>query len=309
MSHGGSFVGSILDTIGNTPLLSIDGVYAKLETTNPTGSIKDRLAYYVVERAEERGELRPGDTILEVTSGNTGISLAMMAAVKNYRFVAVMPRSMSIERQKMIELLGGDIILTPAEEGMRGAVKQYEACRAQFDHVWLPRQFDNPDNIAAHRQGIGREIAEEMPRVDVVVAGVGTGGTLLGIAQALRHDSPRVVAVEPAESPVLSGGSAGHHDIQGIGEGFIPSLVRRNRQLIDEIITVKSCDAFVMQRQLARRHGLLVGPSAGANMLAAQRMRKRYEHVVTVLPDRGERYIHVNGLSPQKCVRSAGAGI
>lgn len=293
MQNGGTFASSILDTIGATPLLALNGIYAKLETTNPTGSIKDRLARYLVERGEEREELQPGDTILEVTSSNTGISLAMVAAVKGYRFVAVMPRSMSPERRKMIRLFGGDIILTPAEEDMTGAVKRYEACVAERDDVWLPRQLDNPDNIAAHHEGIGREIADDLESINAVVAGVGTGGTLLGIAQALPTEV-HVVAVEPAESPTLSGGSAGEHDIQGIGEGFIPSLVQDNRELIDEIVAVKSADALKMQRRLARRHGLLVGPSSGANVLAARQIARRYgyDRVVTVLPDRGERYIN-----------------
>ncbi|MFO8132410.1 MAG: cysteine synthase family protein [Thermoplasmatota archaeon] len=291
MQNGGTFAGSILDTVGDTPLLKLDGVYAKLEATNPTGSIKDRLARYLVEQAEKRGELERGDLILEVTSGNTGISLAMIAAVKGYRFKAVMPRSMSPERRKMIRLFGGEVILTPAEEDMTGAVNRYEAYAAASDDVWLPRQFDNPDNIAAHRDGIGQEVADEVEDIDAVVVGVGTGGTLLGIAQALLDDV-HIVAVEPAESPVLSGGPADHHDIQGIGEGFVPSLVEDNRELIDDIVTIQSADALDMQRLLAHRHGLLVGPSSGANMLAARQVAGRYENVVTVLPDRGERYIN-----------------
>ncbi len=220
----------------------------------------------------------------------------MIAAVKGYRFKAVMPRSMSTERRKMIQLFGGEVILTPAATGMTGAVERYEAYAAASDDVWLPRQFDNPDNIAAHRQGIGREVAREMQHVDAVVAGVGTGGTLLGMAQALADDV-HIVAVEPAEAAVLSGGlggSAGHHAIQGIGEGFVPSLVEDNRELIDDILTIKSTDALDMQRRLARRHGLLVGPSSGANMLAAWQVARRHDYgtVVTVLPDRGERYIN-----------------
>lgn len=220
----------------------------------------------------------------------------MIAAVKGYRFKAVMPRSMSPERRKMIQMFGGEVILTPAQEGMKGAVERYKAYVAAHDDVWLPRQFDNPDNIAAHHKGIGQEVTQEMEHVDAVVAGVGTGGTLLGMAQALP-DTAHIVAVEPAESAVLSGESAGPHAIQGIGEGFVPSLVEDHQGLIDDIVTVKSADALKMQRRLARRHGLLVGPSSGANVLAARQIarRYRYENVVTVLPDRGERYI--NGAS------------
>ncbi len=214
----------------------------------------------------------------------------MVAAVRGYRFVAVMPRSTSSERRKMIRAFGGHVILTPAKEHMEGAIKRYEICAAAHEDMWLPRQFDNPDNIAAHRDGIGREIARQMQHVDAVVAGVGTGGTLLGIAQALDA-GVHIVAVEPAESAILSGGPAGHHRIQGIGEGFIPGLIQNNRNLIDEIIPVKSEEALAMQRRLARRHGLLVGPSSGANMLAAREVAQEHETVVTVLPNRGERYI------------------
>ena len=286
----------MLDTIGNTPLIRIGKIYAKLETTNPTGCIKDRLAWYLVKKAEERGELRKGGTILEVTSGNTGISLAMVSAIKGYHFTAVMPESASIEKRKMMESFGAESILTPAEKEMAGAVEAYKEMARRAKKAWLPRQFENPDNIAAHRDGIGMEIIRQMDgNVDAFVAGVGTGGTLLGVALALKevHPKVKIVAVEPMESAVLSGNKPGCHKISGIGEGFIPQIVRENRKMIDEVITIRSRDAIAMSKKLARKHGLLVGISSGANVLVARKIAKRYENVVTVLPDRGERYLSV----------------
>ena len=291
---GGLFATSMLDTIGNTPLIRIGKIYAKLETTNPTGSIKDRMAWYLIKKAEGRGELRKGDTIIEVTSGNTGISLAMVSAIRGYRFTAVMPASVNSEKRKMMEAFGAEIILTPAEKEMAGAVEVYEEMVKHTRNVWLPRQFENPDNINAHRDGIGMEIIRQMDgNVDAFVAGVGTGGTLLGVALALKKINPKVkiIAVEPMESAVLSGGNPGRHKISGIGEGFVPQIVKDNRGLIDEVITVKSKDAIAMSRELARKYGILVGISSGANVLAAGKMVKRCENVVTVLPDRGERYL------------------
>ena len=286
----------MLDTIGNTPLIKIEKVYAKLETTNPTGSIKDRLAWYLVKKAEERGELKPGNAIIEVTSGNTGISLAMVSAIRGYRFTAVMPRSASIEKRKMMESFGAKVVLTPAEKEMAGAVDVYEELVRHNGNAWIPRQFENPDNIAAHKDGIGREIIHQMNgNVDAFVAGIGTGGTLLGVALALKEMNPKVkiVAVEPMESAVLSGNKPGRHKISGIGEGFIPWIVRKNRKLIDEVITVKSSEAIAMSNELARKYGILVGISSGANVLAARKITKRCKNVVTVLPDRGERYFSI----------------
>ena len=293
-ARGGLFAISMLDTIGNTPLIRIGKIYAKLETTNPTGSIKDRMAWYLIKKAEGRGELRKGDTIIEVTSGNTGISLAMVSAIRGYRFTAVMPASVNSEKRKMMEAFGAKIILTHAEKEMAGAVEVYEEMVKHTRNVWLPRQFENPDNINAHRDGIGMEIIRQMDgNVDAFVAGVGTGGTLLGVALALKKINPKVkiIAVEPMESAVLSGGNPGRHKISGIGEGFVPQIVKDNRGLIDEVITVKSKDAIAMSRELARKYGILVGISSGANVLAAGKMVKRCENVVTVLPDRGERYL------------------
>jgi len=284
----------ILNTVGNTPLIKIKNIYAKLETTNPTGSVKDRMACYMVEKAEERGELKPGSTIIEITSGNTGIAFAMVSAIKGYKFIAIMPESMSIERRKMIKAFGAEIILTPAKEDMAGAMKKYKEVISKHKGAWLPRQFENPDNIAAQREGLGKEIIKQMEgKVDAFVAGAGTGGTLLGVAQALKKINPKVkiVAVEPTESAVLSGNKQGLHKIQGIGEGFVPKIIKDNINLIDRIITIKSEDAIKMMRELATNYGILVGISSGANVLAAVELNKEYKNVVTVLPDRGERYL------------------
>lgn len=242
-----------------------------------------------------RGELKLGDTIVEVTSGNTGISLAMVSAVRGYRFVAVMPKSVSVEKRKMIEVFGAKVVLTPAEKHMMGAVEMYEKLVKHTKNIWLPHQFENSDNIDAHKDGIGREIIDQMGKVDAFVAGVGTGGTILGVALALKQMNPnvKIIAVEPKESAVLSGGSPGNHKIDGIGEGFIPQLVKNNMGLIDEISTVKSYDAISMSKELARRRGMLVGISSGANVFAARKIAKRYRNVVTVLPDRGERYLSI----------------
>jgi len=285
---------SILDTIGNTPLIEIGGIYAKLETTNPTGSVKDRMAWYIVKKAEERNELKKGNKILEVTSGNTGIALSMISAVRGYKFIAVMPESMSLERRKMMEAFGAEIVLTPAKEDMDGAVKKYNELVKKHPNAWLPKQFENQDNIQAHELGLGREILEQTKgKVDAFVAGTGTGGTLIGVARALKKANPKVkiIAVEPVESAVLSGDKQGLHKIQGIGEGFIPKILKDNFGLIDEVITIKSDDAIEMSKKLAKEHGILVGISSGANFLAATKVKKKYRNVVTVFPDRGERYL------------------
>ena len=285
---------NILGTVGNTPLIKIGKIFAKLETTNPTGSVKDRMAWYMVKNAEERGELNPGRRIIEVTSGNTGIAFAMISAIRGYRFTAVMPESMSIERRKMMEAFGAELILTPAEEDIWGAIKKYNELAREHTDAWLPKQFENPDNIEAHEKGLGKEIIMQTDgKVDAFVAGTGTGGTLIGVAKALKKVNPnvKIVAVEPAESAVMSGGKPGSHKIQGIGEGFIPKIVKDNMRLIDKVITVKSDDAIKMQKKLAKEHGILVGISSGANVLAAMQLSKKYKNVVTVLPDRGERYL------------------
>lgn len=284
----------VLEAIGNTPMLKINGIYAKLETLNPSGSIKDRMASYIIERAEKRGELKKGSEIIELTSGNTGIAFSMISAVKGYRFTAVMPECMSIERREMICLLGGKLVLTPAKEDMAGASRKYKELVRKNPKAWLPKQFENPDNVGDHERRLGPEIIKQMNgKVDAFVAGVGTGGTLIGVGKALRKINPKVklIAVEPTESAVMSGKKPGVHKIEGIGEGFIPGIIQANRKMIDDVIAIKSDDAIAMSRKLATEHGLLVGISSGANMLAAMKLRGKYRNIVTVFPDRGERYL------------------
>lgn len=291
---GVSRASSILETIGDTPLLRINDIAAKLEANNPTGSIKDRLAKFLVNRAEERGELQPNDQILEVTSGNTGVSFASVTAVKDYEFTAVMPESTSPKKQKLMQAFGANLVLSSQEKGMRGAVSKYNQLLEGTSNYWLPQQFSNPDNIEAHRQGTGQELIEQTNKTpDAFVAGIGTGGTLLGVAQALKEVNPevKIVGVEPQESAVLNGDKAGEHEIEGIGEGFIPELVAENRDLIDQLIKIKSQAAIQESRRLAQEKGLLVGISSGANYLAAQRLKKKYKRVVTVFPDAGGRYL------------------
>lgn len=285
---------NILNTVGNTPLIKIGNIFAKLETTNPTGSVKDRMAWYMAKKAEERGELKQGREIIEVTSGNTGIAFAMISAIKGYKFTAVMPETMSIERRKMMKAFGAEIILTPAKEDIAGAIKKYDQIARENKQAWLPKQFENPDNVAAHREGLGQEIIKQMDgKIDAFVAGAGTGGTLIGVAQALKKINPdvKIVAVEPEESAVLSGGKPGLHKIQGIGEGFVPKIIKDNLHLIDQVIVIKSQDAINKMKELAIKNGILVGISSGANVLAAEELSKKYKRVVTVLPDRGERYL------------------
>jgi cysteine synthase len=283
------------EVVGKTPMINVEGIFAKLETTNPTGSVKDRMVWHMVKKAEERGDLKKGMQILEMTSGNTGIGFAMISALKGYKFTAVMPESMSIERRKMIMAFGAEIVLTPAIEDMEGAMNKYKELVKENSSAWLPKQFENPDNPGAHECGLGKEIIEQTHgKVDAFVAGIGTGGTLIGVARALKKVNPdvKIFGVEPAESAVLSGGKQGLHKIQGIGEGFIPQLVQENMNLIDEVIMIKDEDAIAMSKELAKKHGLLVGISSGANILAAKKLKERFKNVVTILPDRGERYLN-----------------
>jgi cysteine synthase A len=296
---------SVLDLIGNTPLVRLGRIapassatiLAKVESQNPGGSVKDRIARSMIEDAERRGALQPGSTLVEPTSGNTGIGLAMVAAVKGYRLVLTMPDDMSFERRRLLARLGAELVLTPAIEGMTGAVfAAQELCRAHPGYVML-QQFENPANPEAHRRSTALEILEATGgKVDGFVAGVGTGGTITGVGEVLRERIPRVriVAVEPARSPVLSGGKSRVHGIQGIGASFVPGIL--NRTVIDEIVQVTDEDAMATALRLAREEGLLAGISAGANVWAALGVAEKLgpgRTVVTVLCDTGERYLSV----------------
>jgi cysteine synthase A len=292
----------MLRQVGNTPLIELPPlddepaatILAKLELFNPSGSVKDRIAKYIVEKAERRGELKPGMLIVEVTSGNTGIGFAMVGAAKGYKMRVLMPEHMSEERRLIMKALGAELILTPESEGFIGALKASEEMAAEDANIYLPRQFENPYNTEAHKLFTGTEIIHQTGgRVDAFVAGVGTGGTIMGVAEAFReaHVPARIVAVEPAEAAAMSGGEPGKHKIQGLGDGFVPNLI--NMSLIDTVETATSDDSFETARELTARLGLLVGISSGANVIAAKREAKRLgpgKRVVTVLPDRGERY-------------------
>ncbi|MBC7189867.1 cysteine synthase A, partial [Candidatus Aerophobetes bacterium] len=303
--------GSVLELIGSTPLVKLNKlpgredatVYVKLECFNPGGSVKDRICLSMIEDAEKKGLIKPGATIIEPTSGNTGIGLSIVCAVKGYRLILTMPESMSLERRYILQAFGAEIVLTPAEKGMAGAVEEAERLLSEIPNSFMPQQFNNPANPAIHRRTTAREIlAATGRRLDVFVAGVGTGGTITGVGEVLKKENPRikVIAVEPAASPVLSGGKPGSHKIQGIGAGFVPEVL--NRDVIDEIITVEDDDAYITSRRLAREEGLLVGISAGAACFAALRVAKklgRGKKVVTILPDTGERYFSMWGYFQQ----------
>jgi cysteine synthase A len=295
---------SPLDLIGSTPVVRLNRmphlkgvgaeVWAKLENTNPGGSVKDRICKSMIEAAERDGRLRPGGTIVEPTSGNTGIGLALVAAVKGYRLVLTMPDTMSTERRSLLAAYGARLELTPDTKGMHGAVRRAEELLAQNPEWFMPQQFTNPANVDAHRTTTAPEILSQMPRLDAFVAGVGTGGTITGVGEVLRAErrGVRVVAVEPAASPVLTGGEPGYHHIQGIGAGFIPAIL--NTDVYDEVITVTDADAAEHTRALARFEGLLVGISAGANCAAAIRIARTLGPgavVLTVFCDTGERYL------------------
>ena len=294
---------SVLDLIGGTPMVRLNRVgsagaaqvLAKLEEFNPAGSVKDRIALAMVETAEQAGELQPGDTIVEPTSGNTGIGLAMVAAAKGYRVVLTMPEDMSMERRRLLSRLGADLVLTPALEGMTGAVLAAEELVAQHPGYFMPQQFENPANPEVHRRTTAQEIlSATQGMIDAFVVGVGTGGTLTGVGEVLkeRNAGIQIIAVEPARSPVLQGGRASLHAIQGIGASFVPGVL--NTAIIDRIIGVEDEDAKTMVLRLAREEGLLVGVSAGANVWAAVEVAREMGEgkvVVTVLPDTGERYL------------------
>ena len=297
---------NVLELIGDTPLVQLQRIprpgsariLGKLESLNPGGSVKDRIALAMIEAAERSGRLKPGDTIVEPTSGNTGIGLAIVAAVKGYRLILTMPEDMSTERRRLVSRYGAEVILTPAIEGMSGAVYAAESLVAQNPGYFMPQQFVNPANPEVHRLTTAQEILKATDgQIDAFVAGVGTGGTITGVGEVLKREVPgvQVVAVEPARSPVLQGGRARPHGIQGIGASFVPGVL--NMQVIDEIIAVEDEDAYQMASRLAREEGLLVGISAGANAFAsivvAERLRAG-KVVVTILPDTGERYLSVS---------------
>ena len=305
VSAGEEIADSVLDVIGNTPLVRLHRVVpegaaevlGKMESLNPGGSVKDRIALSMIEEAEASGELKPGDTIVEPTSGNTGIGLAMAAAVKGYRLILTMPEDMSMERRKLLARFGAELVLTPAIEGMSGAV--YAAQELVDNHgYFMPQQFNNLANPEIHRRTTGPEILKATEgRIDAFVAGVGTGGSITGIGEVLKQHDPSilVVAVEPAASPVLAGGKAGLTGIQGIGASFVPSVL--NNDIYDELIAVTDDDAYAMTLRLTREEGLLVGVSAGANVFASLQVALKLgssKRVVTILPDTGERYLSVN---------------
>ena len=294
---------NILTTIGKTPLVRINKltegtsaeILAKIEFFSPGASVKDRIALNMVEDAEQRGILQKGMTIIEPTSGNTGIGLAMVAAVKGYQVVFVMPETMSIERRKILKQFGAQIILTPGNQGMSGAVAEAERL-AQQDGYFMPGQFQNPANPEIHRKTTAREIIADLGNraPDYFVAGVGSGGTITGVGEVLKQVYPdiQIIAVEPTGSPVLSGGKAGAHKIQGIGAGFVPEVLNRN--IINEIIRVDDESAILNARRLATEEGILVGISAGANLFAALQIARRNRHdclIIVVFPDTGERYL------------------
>ncbi len=288
-----------LDLIGNTPLMSLKkmtalNIYAKAEFLNPGGSIKDRVALFMIEEAEKRGKLKPGMTIMEPTSGNTGIGLAFVGVQKGYKVVIVMPKNMSEERKKIIAALGAELVLTPAEESIMGAVKEAEKRAAADPGIFIPQQFENPDNPQIHYLTTAREIWEQLEgRVDLFVSGLGSGGTLCGVGRFLKERNPQalVVAVEPKNASALLGHEPGLHKIQGIGDGFIPPVL--DTTLVDEVVEVTDDDAIQTARDLAKTQGLLVGTSSGANVWASVQMAKKYGRdkvIATILADRAERY-------------------
>ncbi len=297
-------VDNLMDLIGNTPLLRLRrvsrgaaaGIIVKVESFNPGGSVKDRIGYNMILRAEEKGLLQPGSVIIEPTSGNTGIALAMVAAARGYRLILTMPETMSMERRNLLKAYGAELVLTPGPEGMNGAVRKAEELCREIPGSYMPQQFENPSNPEVHQLTTAEEIWRDTGgRVDIVVGGVGTGGTVTGIARALkaRKEGLKIIAVEPADSPLLSAGKAGPHRIQGIGANFIPAVL--DLPLVDEIIRVSNEEAFATGRRLAREEGLLVGISSGAAVCAALELARREENrgklIVAILPDGGERYL------------------
>jgi len=294
----------VTSLVGNTPLVYLNRiaanmpgkVAAKLEFFNPAGGVKDRIGVAMIEAAERQGLIKDDTIIIEPTSGNTGIGLAMVCAARGYKLVLAMPESMSLERRRLLKALGAEIILTPASEGMSGAVNRAKELASKDARYFMPQQFENPANPEIHRRTTAEEIWRDTDgKVDILVAGVGTGGTITGVAEAIKKRKPsfKAIAVEPDESPVLSGGKAGKHGIQGIGAGFVPAVL--NRDIIDEVIRVKTGEAIAAARSLARREGILAGISSGAALHAALNVASREENagklIVVIFPDTGERYL------------------
>ena len=301
-----ALVKKITELIGGTPLLELSNynsnnqldatIYAKLEYLNPAGSVKDRVAFAMVEDAEATGKLKEGSVIIEPTSGNTGIGLAAVAASKGYRIIITMPETMSVERRNLLKAYGAELVLTEGAKGMKGAIAKAEELAKEIPNSFIPGQFVNPANPKAHKETTGPEIWNDLNgKVDVFVAGIGTGGTISGVGEFLKSQNPdvKVIGVEPAGSPVLTKGVSGPHKIQGIGAGFVPDTL--NTKIYDEVITVENEDAFTTGRELARKEGLLIGISSGAALWAATQVAKRPEYkgknIVVLLPDTGDRYL------------------
>ncbi len=301
-------VNNILETIGNTPVVKLQklftsenkDVWLKLERTNPGNSIKDRIALAMIEDAEEKGLLKPDSVIIEPTSGNTGIGLALVAAVKDYKVILVMPESMSIERRKLMEIFGAQFELTPREKGMKGAIEKANELVKTIPNAWSPQQFDNPANVAVHEKTTAQELVNDFPEgIDYLITGVGTGGHITGVAKVLKQKFPniKVIAVEPELSPVLSGGEPGPHPLQGIGAGFVPSIFQS--ELIDEVIQVGKDEAFDFAKKIAKEEGILVGISTGSSLAAVAKKLPQIADGATIVTfnyDTGERYLSIEGL-------------
>jgi cysteine synthase A len=299
-------VQSITDLIGGTPLVRLNRVvpegsaeiYVKLEYQNPGASVKDRIAISMIEVAEQEGLIKPGDTIVEPTSGNTGIGLAMVAAAKGYKAILVMPETMSLERRNLLRAYGAQLVLTPGAEGMKGAIRKAEELQAENSSYYIPQQFNNPANVKVHRETTGPEIVEAINshdgKIDAFISGIGTGGTITGAGGVLKENFPniKIYAVEPSASPILSGGKPGPHKIQGIGAGFVPQIL--NTDIYDEVIQVDNEEAFETSRRVAKEEGILGGISSGAAIFAALKVAKELgagKRVVAILPSNGERYL------------------